>query len=106
MIALVWAAAGVLLLGAVALLLRRAPARAHPPARRCRRLRHRPPENAGAVAALAASLLAVLVVFAVQARAQPEEAPILAPGSDAIIVIDLSGSALPSSEGITRVLLA
>jgi hypothetical protein len=54
---------------------------------------------------LAGALVAVLVVFAVQARAQPEAAPLLAPGSDAIIVVDLSGSALPSSEGISRVLL-
>jgi hypothetical protein len=55
---------------------------------------------------LAAAVLATLVVFAVQAHAQPEQAPILGPGSDAVIVIDLSGSALPSSEGISRVLLA
>jgi hypothetical protein len=105
-IGLVWAAAGALLLAAVALLVRRG--RREPllqlgdggtlePARRRTRLLW---------GSLAAAFAAVLVVFAVQARAQPEEAPILAPGSDAIIVTDLSGSALTSSEGISRVLLA
>ncbi len=55
---------------------------------------------------LAAAIVALLLVFAVQARAQPEEAPILSPGSNAVIVVDLSGSALASSKGISRVLLA
>jgi len=105
-IPLVWAAAGVLLLAALGLLVRRGrrepvlqvgDAGAFDAAQRRTRLLW---------GALAGFLLAVLVVFAVQARAQPEAAPILAPGSDAIIVIDVSGSALPSSEGISRVLLA
>jgi hypothetical protein len=104
--ALVWALAGLALLGAVALLVRRgrrepvlqlADAGSLAPARR----------RTGLLwSSLAAAIVAVLVAFAIQARAQPEEAPILTPGSDAVIVIDLSGSALPSSEGISRVLLA
>jgi hypothetical protein len=51
-------------------------------------------------------VLAALVLFAVQARAQTEDAPILKAGTDAVIVVDLSGSALPSSSGIARVLNA
>jgi hypothetical protein len=105
-IAFLWAAAGIALVAAVALLVRRS--RTEPTlqladaadlsgARRRTRL---------VWATLAASTLAVLVVFAVQARAQPEAPPLLSTGSDALIVIDLSGSALPSSEGISRVLLA
>jgi Mg-chelatase subunit ChlD len=105
MIALLWAAAGAFLLAAVALLIRRgrrepvlevADAGSFDTARRRTLLLW---------GSLAAALLTALVVFAVQARAQPEEAPILRPGADAVIVIDLSGSALSSSKGIARVLL-
>ena len=65
-----------------------------------------PPDTPGVGLARRRRSSRVLLVFAVQARAQPEEAPILSPGSNALIVVDLSGSALPSSEGISRVLLA
>jgi VWA domain containing CoxE-like protein len=105
-IALLWAAAGAALLAAVVLLVRRS---RHEPV-----LQLADSSSFGAArrrtrmvwASLAAAILAVLIVFAVQARAQPEVAPILSPGSDAVIVVDLSGSALASSEGISRVLLA
>ncbi len=106
MTALLWAVVGAALLLALAVLVRRgrrepalqlADAGSLGGARRRTRL---------VWVSLLGAILAVLVVFAVQARAQPEEAPILSPGSNAIIVIDLSGSALPSSEGISRVLLA
>jgi VWA domain-containing protein len=104
--ALVWAAAAALLVAAVGLLVlrgRREPLLQLGDGGTLDGARRRTRVLWGS---LAAALAAVLVVFAVQARAQPEAAPILAPGSDAIIVIDLSGSALPSSEGISRVLLA
>lgn len=106
MTALFWAAAGAALATAGALLVRRS--RAAPllepagsaglggPRRRTRLL----------WAALAAAALGVLVVLAVEARAEPESPAILSPGSDAIVVVDLSGSALTSSGGISRVLLA
>jgi Mg-chelatase subunit ChlD len=106
MIALLWAAASVSLLAAVALLTLRgrrepvlplADAGSFDGARRRTRLLR---------IVLAAALLTALAVFAVQARAQPEEAPILSPRADAIIVIDLSGSVLSSSKEIARVLLA
>jgi VWA domain-containing protein len=104
--ALVWAAAAALLVAAVGMLVlrgRRDPLLQLGDGGTLDGARRRTRVLWGS---LAAALAAVLVVFAVQARAQPEAAPILAPGSDAIIVIDLSGSALPSSEGISRVLLA
>jgi Mg-chelatase subunit ChlD len=105
-IALLWAVAGAALVTAAVLLVSRS--RAEPAleladavrldaARRRTRL---------VWVTLAAATLSVLVVFAVQARAQPEAPPILSPGSDAVIVVDLSGSALASSEAISRVLLA
>jgi hypothetical protein len=103
---LFWVVAGGVVLLAIALLVRRgrrepllqlADAASLAPARRRTRVLW---------TSLAAASVAVLVVFAVRARAQPEEAPILSPGSNAVIVVDLSGSALPSSEGISRVLLA
>lgn len=105
MTALLWALAGAVLLGAVALLVRRS--RTAPvleladmprlaPARRRTRL---------VWTTLTAATIAVLVVLAVEARAEPEAPAILSPGSDAVIVVDLSGSALTSSEGISRVLL-
>jgi Mg-chelatase subunit ChlD len=105
-IALLWAAVAAVLTASVVLLVRRG--RREPllefadegslvAARRRTRL---------VWSALAAAIVALLLVFAVQARAQPEEAPILSPGSNAVIVVDLSGSALASSEGISRVLLA
>jgi hypothetical protein len=103
-IALLWTAAGALILAAVALLVRRArrdpvlelaDAGAFGAARRRTRVLW---------GSLAAIVLAALVVFAVQARAQPEEAPILEPGANAVVVVDLSGSALPSSGGVARVL--
>jgi VWA domain-containing protein len=104
--ALVWAAAAALLVAAVGMLVlrgRRDPLLQLGDGGTLDGARRRTRVLWGS---LAAALVGVLVVFAVQARAQPEAAPILAPGSDAIIVIDLSGSALPSSEGISRVLLA
>lgn len=105
MIALLWAAAAACLLAAFALLARSG--------RRQPALQLAGADSFGAArrrtrllwSALAVSLVAVLVAFAVQARAQPDEAPLLRPGADAVIVIDLSGSALPSSKGIARVLL-
>jgi hypothetical protein len=105
-IAALWAVAGAALLAALALLVRRSrtePALQLADAGRFEAARRR---TRLVWATLAAASLAVLVVFAVQARAQPEAPPILAAGSDAVIVVDLSGSALPSSGGISRVLLA
>jgi hypothetical protein len=105
-IALLWAGVGAVLLAAVYLLVRRA--------RREPVLELADAGSFGTArgrtrlvwASLAAAILAALIVFAVQARAEPEAAPILSPGSDAVIVVDLSGSALASSEGISRTLLA
>ncbi len=106
MIALLWAGAGVFLFAAVALLARRgrrepvlqlADAGTFDGARRRTRLLW---------SLLAATLLTTLVVFAVEARAQTQEAPILSPGADAVVVVDLSGSALSSSKGVAHVLLA
>jgi Mg-chelatase subunit ChlD len=105
LIALLWVTVGAVLSAAVVLLVRRG-----------RREPVLQIADAGALGtarrrtllvwgSLAAAILAALVVFVVQARAQPEEAPIVGAGSDALIVIDLSGSALASSEGISRVLL-
>jgi Mg-chelatase subunit ChlD len=56
-------------------------------------------------AGLSAVFLALLLAFALQARAQSSEQPILKPGSDAVVVIDLSGSTRPASRAIARVLL-
>jgi len=53
----------------------------------------------------ATALVAVLAVFAVRADATVD-APIVRPGADAVIVIDVSGSALSASKGISRVLSA
>jgi hypothetical protein len=103
---LLWAGAGVSVVAAVALLARRAgsarvlqlaDAASFGVARRRTRLLW---------SSLAAVLLVVLVVFAVRAGAQAAEAPILDPGTNAMIVIDLSGSTLSASTGIARVLLA
>jgi Mg-chelatase subunit ChlD len=104
--ALVWTGAALCLLFAAALLIRRsrrspaltlADASSFDTARRRTRLLW---------VTLAAGLVAALAAFAVTARAQTGEAPILKPGADAVVVVDLSGSALPSSRGIARVLLA
>ena len=106
MIALLWIVASAALLAAVALLVRRsrtAPALELADAARLGSARRR---TRLVWVTLAAATVSVLVVFAVQARAQPESPPILGAGSDAVIVVDLSGSALASSEGISRVLLA
>jgi hypothetical protein len=56
-------------------------------------------------AGLAGAFLALMLAFVVQARAQSSEHPILAPGSDAVVVIDLSGSTRPASKAIAGVLL-
>ena len=104
MIWLFWALAGVAVLAATGLLVRRAgrapvlqlaDAVSFGAARRRTRLLW---------SSLAPALLVLLVVFAVRARAQSAEAPILQPGTDAVIVVDLSGSTLSDSEGIARVL--
>jgi Mg-chelatase subunit ChlD len=101
-----WALAGVSVVAALGLLARRAArapvlqladAASFGAARRRTRLLW---------SSLAAALLVLLVVFAVRARAQSSEAPILKPGTDAVIVVDLSGSTLSASTGIARVLLA
>jgi Mg-chelatase subunit ChlD len=105
-IVFLWSAAGAALLVAVALVVRRSrtePALELADAARLDAARRR---TRLVWATLAAATVTVLVVFAVQARAQPDAPAILNPGSDAVVVIDLSGSALPSSEGISRVLLA
>jgi hypothetical protein len=105
MIWLFWAGASASVAAAVALLARRAgrvpvlqlaDAASFGVARRRTRLLW---------GSLAAVLLVLLVVFAVRARAQAAEAPILDPGTDAMIVVDLSGSTLSASTGIARVLL-
>ena len=49
-------------------------------------------------------LVAGLLVFAVQAQAQAPDKPILRPGSDAVLVIDLSGSTRTASKPIARIL--
>lgn len=54
---------------------------------------------------LAGTLVAVLAVFVVQARAQTPDSPILQPGADAVVVIDLSSSTRGSSKAIAHVLL-
>jgi len=104
-IALLWAGAGACLLAAAALLVRRsrvgpflkvAGAGSFGAARRRTTLLW---------TTFATSLVAVLAVFAVRANATVD-APILRPGADAVIVIDVSGSALSASEGIGRVLSA
>jgi hypothetical protein len=56
-------------------------------------------------AGLSGAVIALLLAFVVQARAQSSEKPILKPGSDAVVVIDLSGSTRPASKAIARVLL-
>jgi hypothetical protein len=55
-------------------------------------------------AALVAALAAVLAVLAVRAQAGRDEAPILASGSNAVVVIDLSGSTRSASKAIARIL--
>ena len=55
-------------------------------------------------AAAAGVLVAGLLVFAVQAQAQAPDKPILRPGSDAVLVIDLSGSTRTASKPIARIL--
>jgi Mg-chelatase subunit ChlD len=104
-IAFLWSIAAVVVCAAVALVFRRsrsAPALQLADADLLAAARRR---TLALWVTLVAASAAVLVVFAVQARAQPEAAPILSPGSDAVIVVDLSGSALASSEGVSRVLL-
>jgi Mg-chelatase subunit ChlD len=103
-IALVWALAGAAVLAASVLVVRRArsePALVLAGATRLEGARRR---TRLVWTALAGATLAALAVFAVQARAQPETPAILSPGTDAVVVVDLSGSALASSEGISRVL--
>ena len=106
MTALVWTCAGLCVAAAVVLGVRRsrrspalgmADAASFGPARRRTRILW---------IAFAGCLAAALAAFAVTSRAHAGEAPILAPGADAVVVVDLSGSALPSSRGIARVLLA
>ena len=107
MIALSWIAAACCVLGVLALLVRRGrrPAAVLPIA------------DAGSFddarrrtwllwAGLTGAIVALLLVFVVHARAQTSEEPILQPGSDAVVVIDLSGSTRPASKAIARVLLA
>jgi hypothetical protein len=103
---LFWAGAGVSIVGAVALLARQA---ARAPV-----LRLADASSFGAArrrtwllwSALAVAVLALLLIFAVRARAQSADVPILQPGADAVIVVDLSGSTLSDSKGIARVLSA
>jgi hypothetical protein len=106
MIALLWIVAACCVLAVIAVLVRRG--------RRSAALLSIP--DAGSFveaqrrtwilwAGLSGAFLALLLVFVVQARAQSSERPILAPGSDAVVVIDLSGSTRPASRAIARVLL-
>jgi hypothetical protein len=106
MIALIWIGAACCLAGAVALLARRG--------RRPEAVL--PIADAGSFddasrrtwllwAGLSGAVVALLLAFVVQARAQSSEKPILQPGSDAVVVVDLSGSTRPASKAIARVLL-
>ncbi len=106
MMALIWIGAVCCLAGAVTLLLRRGR----------RRGALLPIAQAGSFddarrrtwllwAGLSVAVIALLLAFVVQARAQSSEKPILQPGSDAVVVIDLSGSTRPASKSIARVLL-
>lgn len=56
--------------------------------------------------ALTAVTVAVLLAFVLRARAQTTTAPILRPGADAVVVVDLSSSTRSSSKAIARVLLS
>ena len=104
MTGVVWATAAVAVAGALVLLVRRA-----------RREPVLELAGSGSFArartrtrlmwcSLVVALVALLSVFAFEAGAESSP-PILRPGTNAVIVVDLSGSALPASKGIARVLL-
>jgi hypothetical protein len=105
-IALVWIGAACCVLAVIALLVRRGrrPAAVLPVAD-ASSFDHAERRTWMLWAGLAGALLALLLAFTVQAQAQSSERPILAPGSDAVVVIDLSGSTRPAPRAIARVLL-
>jgi hypothetical protein len=55
---------------------------------------------------LTVAVVAALAIFVVQARAQSSQEPLLEPGSDAVVVLDLSSSTRSASRSIAHTLLS